>query len=74
MIGTLRSPFFIRDTDMRPLSEIEEELARTNPEALKRSREAMEFLMLHGKALLNNPHLQDPGGALCGKVRNDRLV
>lgn len=64
----------MREADMRPLSEIEAELAKTNPEALKRSREAMEFLMLHGKALLNDPRLQDPGGALCGKVRNDKSV
>ena len=42
----------MREADMRPLSEIEAELAKTNPEALKRSREAMDFFDATRKSII----------------------
>lgn len=43
-----------------------------DPEVVERINAAREFLMLHGKALLNDTNLRDPGGALCGKMKKPK--
>lgn len=54
---------------IRPLKELEEELEKTDPKAYARFQEAKALLMKAGPAMLNDPKLQDPGGALCGKLK-----
>lgn len=58
---------------IRPFKEILEEVRKTDPKVAERAEEALQFLIKYGPALLESSKLKDPGGALCGKLKQQEF-